>query len=220
MNIVSKKLLIVVVTLFLASANNAEGDVLIGSWENQTNEGWRDYPLFGANNWVGGYIDDPLVMPSRYEYSDDWSTDGDYSLKANVTGWDMFQSIDVHNEFFKNSALEFDIYWVPQEGSSATWAQVERIDLNTETNPMTDMEDSQFTIGMDETIHCFYWYNYRYALPEYASPTDTFVNFIWAFNADAPVYIYIDNVMLTNVPEPATLALLGFGGLVILRRRK
>jgi len=32
--------------------------------------------------------------------------------------------------------------------------------------------------------------------------------------------LYIDNIMFTGVPEPATIGLLGLGGLALLRRKR
>lgn len=42
----------------------------------------------------------------------------------------------------------------------------------------------------------------------------------WASDGDPNTYVLIDNVSLNNVPEPAGLALLAFGGLLCLVRRK
>jgi hypothetical protein len=212
----NKKLLIVVVTLFLASATYAASNVLIGDFEG-TNDGWIDQPATAANGWSAlVYVDDPSLYGTRYWFSDDWSSHGNYSLKANVTGWDFFIGRDIHTDFWDNSRIEFDIHAVAQEGSSATYAQVERIALSTQTNSWAELANSQFSLGMDGTMHCVLDYS-AYKTSGYASPTDTYGSIAFAYNADAPVYLYIDNIWLT--PEPATVTLLGFGGLALLRRK-
>jgi hypothetical protein len=211
----NKKLLIVVVTLFLASASYATSNVLIGDFE-LNNDDWYDfdspYPIIPPI-----WIDDPLVMPSKFEFSDEWASRGNYSLMVNITGWNWIMRRDIHTDFWDNSRIEFDIAAVAQDGSSATYAGVERIALGTETSGWTDMADSSFYMNLGETMHCVFDYS-AYKTSDYASPTDTYESIIFAYNTDAPIYMYIDNIWLT--PEPATLTLLGFGGLALLRRRK
>jgi hypothetical protein len=212
---------LIVFLAFLAIATNAQADKLIGSWENQTNEGWQDHPASELCFWCGDvYVDDTEVMPSRYTFSDDWSSHGNISLKANVTGWDWFTKIDVHTDLYNYSKIEFDIFAVAQDGSEATYAQIQQMVYSSQSNGWISLANSGFntTLGGPAT-HCVLDYS-AIKVAGQTSPTDVSGSFIFALNADAPVWFYMDNVILTGIPEPATLSLLGLGGIALLRRRK
>jgi hypothetical protein len=218
--VLMKKLIVCLAILAVTGYAQAQPDKLIGSWEDEHNEGWADHPATAATGWTATvYVDDPLVMPSVYvEFSYDWSTEGWVSLKANVTGWNWFQRADFHADYFTYNAIEFDVYAVLQDGSTATYAQIEQIAFSTETNGWFNPGASTgFDIGFDTAKHCKLDYS-AYKTSDYASSTDTYGSVIFAYNADAPIYVYMDNVMLT--PEPATIGLLGLGGLALLRRKR
>jgi len=214
-----KKLIVCLAILAVTGFAQAAPDKLIGSWESETNEGWADHPLSAATGWTATvYVDDPLCMTSIYEYSYDWSSDGWVSLKASVSGWNWFERVDFHADYFTYNTIEFDVYAVLQDESTATYAQVEQIAFSTETNGWFNPgEATGFGLTFDSTTHCVLDYS-AYKTSDYASATDTYGSMIFALNADAPVYIYLDNVMLT--PEPATIGLLGLGGLALLRRKR
>jgi hypothetical protein len=202
--------LICTLLLIMAMASNSYAEVLIGDWEASTNEGWADHPATAATGWSATvYVDDPAVNSSIYEFSSDWSTAGTKSLKANVTGWSWFERIDVHTYWYDHSRIEFDIYAVAQGGSTATYAQVEKMAGSTETNGWFDMATAQFNIGLGGTgTHCVFDYAAAgFRTSEYFGTTDSYGSIIIAYSADAPVYMYIDNVRLVTLvahdPSPA-----------------
>jgi hypothetical protein len=208
----------IVCLAMLAFVGYAQADTLVGSFEG-VNDGWADHVATAATGWSATvYVDDPAINPSQYSFSSDWSTVGNQSLKTNVTGWAFNIRRDVRDVFWQNNTIEFDVACVAQEGSTATWAQVERITGSFQTNGNWDMTGTNFGVGLDgETVHVSYNYG-AYKNATYASATDAYGSFMFAYNADAPVALYIDNIMFT--PEPATISLLGLGGLALLRRKK
>ena len=218
-----KKLIVCLALLAFAGYAHAATNVLIGSWEGLDNEGWADHDETAATGWSATvYVDDPLVMPSKYtEFSYDWSSDGYVSLKTAVTGWAWFERHDVMANWWDNTRIEFDIYAVAQDGSTATFAQVEKFAGSFETNGWFDMAEASFSIGMGgSSTHCVFDYAAAgYRGTDYCNPGDAYGSIIVAYNADAPVYMYIDNIMMT-IPEPATIGLLGLGGLALLRRKR
>jgi len=221
----SKKLVFVCLAM-LAIASYALADqppVTVGDWEGLTNEGWMDHPLNESRGWAAAYVDDPEIMPSKYEFSDAWSSSGDISLKYNCTGWTWAPKIDVHTELYNHSVLEFDIFAVAQDGSAATYAQIQQMVYSGATAGWTSLTGSEFSIGLGgSATHCVLDYM-QLGDPAKTSPTDAYGSFVFAYNADAPVFLYLDNVQLTGpelIPEPATIGLLGLGGLALLRRKK
>jgi hypothetical protein len=87
--------------------------------------------------------------------------------------------------------------------------------------PFAGSEAAPFvTMVNGEVLHVILDYS-AFKTSAYMSTTDGYGSFIWTVTSDnASSYIYLDKVMLTGVPEPATIGLLGLGGLALLRRKR
>ena len=182
-------------------------------------------PATAATGWTAiTYVDDPMVMPSRYEYSYDWSTDGYVSLKATITAWGFYIRRDIRDVYWEHDTIEFDAYAIDNGGG---WAQIERIteqfsdaDASIPNGGMFDMPGTNWDLTFGETTHIAYNYS-AYKGGIYGSEAATYGNFIFAFNTGGDgVSIFLDNIKFTGVPEPATIGLLGLGGLALLRRKR
>jgi hypothetical protein len=148
------KKLIVCLAILAMSSNVFAAEKLIGSWENLTNEGWIDHEAMASHSWSNIYVDDSLVMPSIYTWGD-IGTDGYSSLVTNVTGWGWKMRTYINADFATYSKIEFDIYAVAQEGSAATWAQVQQMAFSGATNSWWSPTGSGFNIGLGGSwTHC------------------------------------------------------------------
>jgi len=102
-------------------------DAVIGDWED-ANDVWIDW----GNQLL---VDDPTNMPSKYNYSTDWSSLGDTSLKLTHAGWNQNLSIKLQDaghvdDFMNNTKFLIDLH-IPATTESG-WLKIEEILLNAE----------------------------------------------------------------------------------------
>jgi hypothetical protein len=221
--VLMKKLIVCLAILAVTGIAQAAPDKLIGTWESGTNEGWMDHQLNGARGWAAAYIDDPEIFGDdaptpRYWWSTDFQTDGDYSVKVfsdpatEALGWGQRLKIDVHTDWFNYSALEFDVYAT----TPGTYAKINDIVYSCQTTGWGVLPNSTYTLGNTGVMHVKYDYS---ASKTMQGAADGYGSFIFEVTSDAVgSFLYFDKVMLT--PEPATIGLLGLGGLALLRRKK
>jgi hypothetical protein len=152
--------------------------------------------------------------------------------------------------FLANTKFEIDVtYDSGSWPSNTTYAQVYELSLQTASYGWNDVGGAGSASGANGVVftdtlnpgnpgdlpivnpgtpgtdYTGTWiWNYSAILPggsytgNHVAATDTWANFVFALNSNAAGTYYLDNARL--IPEPATIALLSLGGLVLLRRKR
>jgi len=218
----SKKL--ISLCIVLALVGTSYGVARIGNWENNAN-GWIDW---GNLKNIG----DPCNMPTQhapgkagYQYATIGATVGSNSIKVTQTGWGQSLSIKLQNvgmvdQFLANDHLVID--YTVAAGTQGGWNEIYRVSLNAPGYGFHDLQTGtvfhyDFWAGSAQRTNTVV-IDYSAALPSITLPPG-YVEFIFALNSGGgqPDF-YFDNAMLA--PEPATIALLGLGGLLLRRRKR
>lgn len=233
---VSKYLRTSAIVLSLGLASAVQAQVVIGSWQTSSDDGWIDWGnqgvgLFDASN-AGKYEIAVGAVPGYAQ-----------SLQINASGWNQNLSIKLQNQgyvgdFMNNQLLSFTFSvpaatdggfaeffelainsqgggWSPQP-FDARWSSTGDNSNNNGTQPRFFFWDGSPVQSQRVTL------DYSALLPSLPE-NPGWVELIFAFNngSGAPGYYYINEVTLSPIPEPSTFALLGLGaaGLVAIRRR-
>lgn len=215
--------------LMFAMVSTSYGETVIGDWE-ESPDGWIDWGNAKS-------VDDPCNMPVRtdgragYQYEDTIGvTLNDWSLHVTQEdGWGQSLSIKLNAAqraiFFVNTQLHID--YSVAAGTSGGWNELYKISLNAEGFGWQDLNED---FGNPTPLHHYdFWagsgvrtntvvIDYSLAVPDVNDDT-SYIEFIFALNSgDGQIEFYFDNAKL--VPEPTTIALLGLGGIALIRRRK
>lgn len=196
-------------------AQVTHAEVVIGDFEGTAETGW--------GSWSGGVV--PFI--AGISVSNEAATSGADSLKIDISGWGQHLAYSAGTagtiaDFEANSVLEFDVIF--PETTSSGWAEVFEVVLNSQHGGFTAISSGATQVGWGDggggaqTVNFALDYSaIRQTWIDNGSPG--WVELIFAFNDDGnhPVK-YVDNVRVT--PEPASLALLGLGGLAMATRRR
>jgi hypothetical protein len=222
-----RNLITICLVLILASASSAKVDV-IGNWENMPTSGdkWRDWDQ-GQN-----FIEAEASIGDKFSSEPTIGvTLNDYSLHVLQTGWSRslaikLQDVGMMDEFMTHNTFSLDVT-VAAAGPTITggYSQVNAVYMNAPGPGWT-------TVASGNPVN-FYWWagspqrtltlNVDYtAFRNAITNPNSYIEIILALNTGdgAPPDMYFDNASLSGVPEPATIALLGLGGLALLRRKR
>jgi len=228
-------------SLVLSTGFPGKAEVVIGSWQNMTDEGWIDHGnglSITAPENAGKYSFAQNVVPG---YA--------VSLKITQAGWNQNLRLNLHNNpplmeaFMSNQLLSF-AFSVPaaaETGSTSGYSQIYAVYLNADGLGWTQIPWSLATAtgwtynnGQDGMPNFYFWegapartqtvvINYSSYLSQ-ISENPSYLELIFASNngGGAPDYFYMNDVKLLQIPEPTSLAMITvvLGALFAFRRQQ
>lgn len=216
-----------ILVVALASASYGAADVVIGNWENMptSGDGWVD--------WGQGQV---LIetLPAKYvtEPTIGVTLDDD-SLHVIQAGWGQSLAIKLQNLGLTDEFMARDTFSIDMTVAAASsydpvieggYSQISTVSMNAAGPGWTD-------VATGNPLN-FYWWSSAgqrtgtlsvdYSAFRDLITSTGYIEIILTLNTGggAPPDMYFDNARLSGVPEPATIALLGLGGLALRRRKR
>jgi hypothetical protein len=221
------KKLVICVALMLTSAVFAD-DLQLNSWESGTLEAWTTHTGVSTLTPAAtrGVTDGSYSMKITGPGMTWWSENADIDL-AVLDPENGIQAFKDHSTFSVDISVFADewtmdptVGWTtsPNVGllinpGSGQWWSLPSIEIG---EPAAKYGNP----GADRKITASWDYSsYRNQIVDYAGVCKLILKFV-DYGYLGNVNFYVDNVVLSGVPEPTTIALLGLGTLAMLRRKK